>query len=302
MHIRDALINYIRYGLADKIQLELCSCCQLKCPVCSQAQGKTGIIGKGYVRFEDFRTLLDRFPHIRRIEVSNFGEIFLNPHFKDILQYAFKKRVELTAHNGVNLNTVDDEVLEMLVTCQFRHINIALDGTNNKTYSIYRIGGNFDTVINNIKKINGYKQHYGSAFPRLRWQFILFGHNEKELPVAREMADALGMEFEVKNNWSETYSPLKQNTRSNAENNLPTGICRQLWLSPQINWDGKILGCCINKWDDYGNAFETGLNLRKNERFQYAKKMLLGIAKEREDIPCTQCSVYHKMKKMNRYL
>ena len=37
-------------------------------------------------------------------------------------------------------------------------------------------------------------------------------------------------------------------------------ICHQLWDAPQINWDGKILGCCRNFWGDFGgNAFTEGL-------------------------------------------
>lgn len=31
-------------------------------------------------------------------------------------------------------------------------------------------------------------------------------------------------------------------------------------MNPQINWDGKLLGCCLNFWGDFGgNAFEQGL-------------------------------------------
>ena len=30
------------------------------------------------------------------------------------------------------------------------------------------------------------------------------------------------------------------------------GTCDQLWSGPQINWDGKVLGCCRNFWDEFG--------------------------------------------------
>ena len=301
-HIKDAFINFIKYRLSDKVQLEISSYCQLKCPVCSQTLGNTGIIGKGYLSFNNFRNFIDKYPHIKRIEVSNYGEIFLNPQFKDILQYAFSNRIELAAYNGVNLNTVNIEILELLVSCQFRHLTVSLDGATAETYAIYRMGGNFETVISNIKKINSFKQSYQSTFPVLRWQFTVFGHNEHEISLAREKANELRMEFEVKRNWSESYSPVKNYKWPNKINVLPSGFCRQLWLSPQINWDGKIMGCCINKWNDFGNAFENDLNIRKNERLLYARKMLLGKTKEREDIPCAHCLVYHEMKNTKRYL
>ena len=28
------------------------------------------------------------------------------------------------------------------------------------------------------------------------------------------------------------------------------GCCKALWESPQVNWDGRVLGCAINYWGD----------------------------------------------------
>jgi hypothetical protein len=39
---------------------------------------------------------------------------------------------------------------------------------------------------------------YRSPYPHLRWQFIVFPHNEHELPKARAMAQELGMRFFAK--------------------------------------------------------------------------------------------------------
>jgi hypothetical protein len=67
-----------------------------------------------------------------------------------------------------------------------------------RSYRKYRVRSNFDTVIRNIETINSYKSLYQSEFPHLIWQFVVFGHNEKEIPVAREMGAKLGMEFFTK--------------------------------------------------------------------------------------------------------
>ena len=69
--------------------------------------------------------------------------------------------------------------------------------------------------------------------------------------------------------------------------------CHQLWISPQINWDGKLLGCCINQKDDFGNVFELGLKeCLRGKKYVYAKKMLLGKVGPRKDIPCYDCKYY----------
>ncbi len=81
-------------------------------------------------------------------------------------------------------------------------------------------------------------------------------------------------------------------------------ICHQLWDQPQINWDGKILGCCRNLMKDFGgNAFTDGLLESLNsEMINYARDMLLGSQNGRDDIPCTTCAVYLSMKKDGKWL
>src|SRR5262249_43489937 len=136
-------------------------------------------------------------------------EIFLNPALLSILELAHQRGVKLTAHTGVNLNKVRPEVLEGLVKYQFRHLTCSIDGASGETYSIYRVRGKFANVIENIRKINELKQQYSSPFPELVWKFIIFGHNEHELPVARELARELDMRFQTAMNHSRTYSPVR---------------------------------------------------------------------------------------------
>ncbi len=100
----------------------------------------------------DFRKLVDDNPSITRIELSNYGEIFLNPELLEIMAYAHDRGVELSADNGVNLNNVRDDVLEGLVKYGFRSMNCSIDGASAETYAKYRVRGRFEKVLDNIKK------------------------------------------------------------------------------------------------------------------------------------------------------
>ena len=88
------------------------------------------------------------------------------------------------------------------------------------------------------------------------------------------------------------------------ENNQPflRGVCSQLWHSPQINFDEKLLGCCVNYWGDYGNIFEDGSVVKtfNNAKINYARMMLLGKSPAKKDIPCSTCSIYKKCRKQRR--
>jgi MoaA/NifB/PqqE/SkfB family radical SAM enzyme len=304
-----------------RIRLEAATVCQLKCPVCSTTTGKIkNNIGAGFLRFEDFKELVDENPWVCDVELSNWGEIFLNPDLLNIIEYAYGKHVSLRADNGVNFNTASDELLEALVKYRFRSMTCSIDGASQETYAIYRRRGNFENVIEHIKRINDYKTQYRSEFPLLQWQFVAFGHNEHEIRTARQMAKNLKMSFYVKLSYSDTFSPVKDKEVVRRESGLGVAseeefrakyggkyltksICAQLWKRPQINWDGRVLGCCVNYWGDFGDAFKDGLvNSLNNEKINYARQMLLGKKPERDAIPCTTCSYYKRRKEDHAWL
>src|SRR5262245_39930568 len=130
------------------IRLETSSFCQLRCPSCpTTARAIHPAIGSGFLRLDDFRRLVDENPSLRIIELSNYGEIFLNPQLLQILQLAHERNIILTAENGVNLNNVRDDVLEGIVKFKLRIMTCSIDGASQQTYRLYRVRGNFDNVI-----------------------------------------------------------------------------------------------------------------------------------------------------------
>ncbi|MFH2008933.1 MAG: radical SAM protein [bacterium] len=309
----DGLVHIANRAFGRTIRIDACTKCQLRCQKCSTAKGinRDGIVGWGCLSYADYKRLLDDNPDIRSVELSNWGEIFLNPEIVEILRLSHERKVRLKAGNGVNLNLLTEEMAEALVKYRFQHLSISLDGASQQTYHEYRRRGKFDKVIRNIERINEYKKAFGSRFPILSWQFVIFGHNEHELPVARRLATELGMRFRPKLNHSPHYSPVIDTEYVRRESGLEVASrdefaqrthrpysfpCTQLWDSPQINWDGKLLGCCVNKYGDFGNVFQRGLTAElQGWRYRYAKQMLTGARPPREDIPCHQCKVFGKI-------
>ena len=121
------------------IKVEACSLCQLNCKSCYMRLNKNHTIGNDYLRFDNFKQLIDDNPEIKGIELSNWGEVFLNPELKKILEYAHSRDVDITLGGGVNFNTVDSDMLETLVKSQVKFINISIDGTSQEVYSQYRV-------------------------------------------------------------------------------------------------------------------------------------------------------------------
>jgi MoaA/NifB/PqqE/SkfB family radical SAM enzyme len=303
-----------------KIRLEASSYCQLRCPSCpTTTKAIQPVVDSGLLSLEAFTRVIDGNPWLKAIELSNYGEIFLNPDLLSMLRHAHERGVELNVENGANLNYASPDVLEGLVKYGVRAILCSIDGATQETYARYRVRGKLDTVLGHIAAINQHKRDYRSAVPELTWQFVAFGHNEHEIPAARAMAEELGMGFVVKLSWDPDFSPVtdaetlrsvagaasRREFKEKRGVDYMQSICHQLWDAPQINWDGKVLGCCRNFWGDFGpeNAFRDGLLPSVNsEKMSYARQMLQGRQPARADIPCTTCQLYEDMKSDGRWL
>lgn len=293
----------------SRIRVEACSLCQLNCPSCPNgSKAISSAIGYGYLRSDDFVRLLDANPFVRDVELSNYGEVFLNPELTEILRIAFERNVRLRADTGVNLNTADEAQLKAVVDYRLQSLTCSLDGASQETYGRYRAGGQLARVLANLRKIQEFKREQGSRLPVLTWQFIVFGHNEHEIDDARAMAHELGMQFQLKLSWDDSISPVRDVDRIRREIgygsrreyrekhgvDIVHGLCTELWEHPQINWDGRVLGCSRNYWKAFqGNAFTGGLVKSLNvDDLITARRVLAGEIPPDSDLPCINCDIF----------
>lgn len=302
-----------------KIRLELCSLCQLNCVTCYMRRGADRVYGNGYLKSGTFRRILDQNPFIEEIEISNNGEVFLNPELEQILEYAYQKGVKLTAEGGVNFNDVRDSSIEAMVRYPLQDLVVAADGATNEAYSRYRRKGDIHKVFRNIRRLQEAKERYGSPYPRIHWQYIIMESSEPDIEEAKRIAGELGIDIHFKLTWDKDYRPvdperikratgLSYVTREEFERGTgePYGpghpICRELFDAPRVNWDGRLFGCCAQHSGDLGvNILDTGLEAALNSpQIAYSRKMLCGQAPEAgnaDEIPCLKCHTWHQMQK-----
>ena len=301
------------------VRVDASTICQLKCPACPSARGEnTEAVGRGFLKHSDFSHLLDKNGFIRTVELASWGEALLNPELPLMLAYAHRKGVATQINEGANVNTASPDLLEALVKYRMRSIRCAVDGITRSSYERYRVGGDLRRVVANIQTINRLKQQYGVDEPHLIMQFIVFGHNEHEIPRAIVLSRMLKMELSLKLNWSPRFSPVRDRdfvrkymSYANRREYLQAegrhylrSTCYQMWRFPQINWDGKLLGCTRNIWNAYAeNVFQQGLIPSvNNEKMNYARAMIKGEAPEQESIPCVHCVIYKSMRQRGDWI
>lgn len=307
------IADCLEYGIArlspETVHLDICTFCQLNCRDCYMRIPSGQTIGQGLVSVSQFSAFLDENRKIRNVEISNSGEPFIHPHLHEILTEAKKRQVSITISNGTNFNYVTDEVLSDLTDGTVKHLNISIDGASQEVYSIYRRKGDFEQVIANIKKLNALKKMKNTVLPKLTWQFVLMQHNLCDIDRAKSLAEELGMTIVFKESWNTVESSAVKKlirTKSYSESNsaaLPIGVdsahytnndlsyCSMLHRFPQINWDGRLLGCCIAYDTDWGlNVFQQGLFECINSK-DYLNTVIRLLRKETcpDETPCHKC-------------
>ncbi len=304
-----------------EVRLEASTLCQLNCTGCFMRKFDNGTLGSGSLSLEDFGNFIRINPYLRHIEFSNSGEPFLNPDICSILKICHDLQIETTFSNGCNFNMVSEEVLESIVKYGVKHMSISIDGASQEIYSIYRRNGNYDRVIDNIRKLNKLKKEYQTEYPYLQWQFILMTHNECDIKKAKQVAGELGMEIRYKLDWTPGYSPADPDmvmsetglsVFSRTEILQKTGklyldLCSETFFSPQLNWDGRLLGCCsafrsdwgVNCFRDYAYSLERSVN---DEIYRKGIIALLSGGADGEgmpeNVPCTICGTWKLINKI----
>ncbi len=175
-------------------QVEPANICNLSCPLCyTTSQNKSR--PSGVLPFSTFKKLIDEVgDYLLLIVLWNWGEPFLNPAIFEIIKYAKSKNIVVHSSTNGNLE-FDDKKAEKLVDSGLDSLVFAVDGATQETYSKYRIGGNLDQVLANIRTIVSVKKRKGSETPRLNLRVVVSQHNEKELPLIRKIAEELGVDF-----------------------------------------------------------------------------------------------------------
>jgi MoaA/NifB/PqqE/SkfB family radical SAM enzyme len=138
---------------------------------------------------------------------GNFGDPLLNKELKEIVEYITQSNPSIRIDMHTNGSARSKIWWEKLAKVMPKNhcVQFGIDGLKD-THSIYRIGTDFDKIIENA-------QAFISAGGRARWNFITFKHNEHQLETARQMAADLGFEsFQEKqtsrfigNPWFDVY-------------------------------------------------------------------------------------------------
>ncbi len=305
------VLGYPTYLVAESTNI-----CNLKCPLCPTGQGLEGR-AKGKMSLANFKRIIDELGgYLYSLRLENWGEPLLNDEIFEMISYAKSKKIAVSFNT--NLSLLNKDTAARLILSGLDHIKISLDGSSEESYLKYRVGGNFDEVIRNIKLLVRTRDNLRKTKPFIEIQFIVMKHNEKEIKEMEELCSGLGVdglfieklrldmreELIVPDAYSidkfrewlpkQGECSLFNYSTKNRKNNKK--ICSWLWTSTVINWDGSIVPCCgvYDVHYDFGNIFKDGFKKVWNGPKYVASRRLIGRQKETDNkvLACRRCSQF----------
>jgi MoaA/NifB/PqqE/SkfB family radical SAM enzyme len=99
----------------------------------------------GLMDYDSYCKLVDEVsPFVRHISFPWYGEPFARKDLGRFVRYASEKGMVIRVQtNGTYLNKCE---IDYLVECNIRSVIVAIDGLEQKTYEVYRVGGNLAEV------------------------------------------------------------------------------------------------------------------------------------------------------------
>lgn len=184
--------NYWPIGINQlrKIQLEITSFCNAKCPSC-QRQNEliepspyVSKINSNFVSIYQIQKWFNKFElkNLKYVKLcGNIDEPTLNPDILKIIDYFNKKNILVTinTNGGTNNSLFWKKLAKKNV-----HVIFSIDGLSD-TNHIYRVNLKWEKIQNNFRE---YIKNEGHAI----WQFIVFDHNQHQLEEAEKLSKKEG--------------------------------------------------------------------------------------------------------------
>jgi radical SAM protein with 4Fe4S-binding SPASM domain len=265
-HLLDASYlhrSIITNAMPLKVWIEPTNNCNAHCPLCPTGIGELKR-SKEMLPMSTYTKVVDEIaPFAQSINLWDLGEPFLHPQIFSMIHYAADKNIQTrVSTNGT---------AEAILASGLSDLVVSIDGAFSKTIERYRIGIDFDRVMDGLGRLMDLKRLHHNTSLNVVWQFIAMQHNQDEIEAARSLASSLGMVFTVKTvNLdmikkkvpSAEFLPDDEKNRRYILHENETYIlkeqrlndCKQLWYSLMVNASGNVIPCCY----DYSEELIVG--------------------------------------------
>jgi hypothetical protein len=274
--------------------IDVTNVCNLRCPHCPTGAGllgrKPSMLDLGLLR----RFLDESGPYLFIAYLYNWGETLLHQDAAEIVRTVHERRISTSLSS--HLSVARGQVLDDVCDAGLDHLIASIDGATAAVYEQYRRRGDFDLVLENLRRVVAWRERHRRRTPRIDWQFIAFKHNEHEIDAARALARRIGVDtFTVK----APTAPEESLPSFGGEFYGGSSFCGQLWHDVVLQADGGVGACCnlFTADDDLGDFKTASIRaIRNGARAVQARRLFDPAAPAPPpDHPCLRCPIVHTL-------
>ena len=220
------------------LRVEPCNVCNLRCPLCACGTA-TDPRPKGFMALGDFEYVLDQNRRAGMIlRLDGMGESTLHPDFFDMVRMAKARGLAVTVHS--NFNTPASSQAGEFIESGLDRLVVDIEGTTQETYQTYRVGGDYDRVVSNLRALVDLRKKLRRSRPIIEVQFIDFGWNHNEIPRLRALTREWGA------NRFTVCAPDPVGRKATFNPDKPRR-CFWLWTTLTVGW-ALDYHSCANAW------------------------------------------------------
>jgi radical SAM protein with 4Fe4S-binding SPASM domain len=227
------------------LNLDVTNACNLACPFCPTGT-KQLKRRKAVMDFNSARRIIDKVKsHTLAIRLYNWGEPFLNKDIFRIIRYAADEGLHTMVSS--NLSVKIENLAEKVVESGLDNLRVSIDGITQQSLEQYRRKANCELVFENIRRIVEARRRKGSRRPNLELVFLVFRHNEAEIPRLPALKEELGVDSFTPTPafvYHESFVPRHPDYQP--VQTIFTDTCHYLYSELMVEADGHISPCCTN--------------------------------------------------------
>lgn len=232
------------------MDIEPTNICNLKCTMCPRTKLMTR--PRGMMSRSLFEGLVDESRGLTEyMYVDMMGEPTLHTDLCEMIQYAEENEIRTSL--STNCVSMGESISRRLIGSGLSVLVISLDAATAGTYRKVR-GGDFQRVLDNVRKLFSVRREVRSCRPIIILQFIRTMHNADEEKDFIELFTDLSpdmISIRDCHDWAgsmdkEDFAPKNGPQIAGRPRIGQPPPCRTLWNQVTVLWNGDVTVCCYD--------------------------------------------------------
>lgn len=300
------------------VDIEVTNKCPLRCMHCPRSYRDVNTIDmpQGTLSLDNFDEIIGKLKYVRRLTLQGLGEPLLNPDIFKMIEHARRKKFLVTFSTSAAYS--NREIEDNFRKCSPDYLTFSIDSMEKNSFEAIRVNHNFEKFVANVEGIVAAVKE--SGYPtEIMFHCCVMPGNLPYLDKVVEFADKLKISrvdfSELNLSYLESaqdklvignddYKYIEKALDLAKQKNIESGfsrqynikrkgevICKYLWQSPYITWDGYVNICCGRPFSsvyNVGNIFQekSFMNIWNNAKMQELRK---AIGNDNVPPVCSRC-------------